>query len=422
MKQFVSPLLAFGCLIGNVAAAWPNGPFKTSGRWIVNANDEKVNLAGANWPGHGEVMVPEGLQYQSIKDVLSDIKGIGMNAIRLTFATEMVDQIYANDGKDIDIKTAFEEGLGKENGTIVLEKVLKNNPSFTPETTRLETQVYDAIAAECLRQEIYINLDNHISEGKWCCGGDDLNTWWGDSQFDTEKWVRGGAYMAAHAKKWPAKVSQSLRNEPREPTNNAKLKEESYHWSDLYKYMRQGADAVHEADPEAIIVISGMNYDTYVTPLYSGEKMEPRGEVFNRDDFKGYGKDKLVLEIHTYENKGTSCPSLRYNLYNKGFQAMNESDPNVAEVFPVMLTEFGQAMNGPDYETAKTYVSCLSEYLPEIQASWFIWVIVGRYYTRQGTQEFDDSWGMKKPDWSGWRNDEYIETYLKPQIEGTLRN
>lgn len=223
------------------------------------------------------------------------------------------------------------------------------------------------------------------------------------------------------AKKWPAKVSQSLRNEPREPTNNAKLKEESYHWSDLYKYMRQGADAVHEADPEAIIVISGMNYDTYVTPLYSGEKMEPRGEVFNRDDFKGYGKDKLVLEIHTYENKGTSCPSLRYNLYNKGFQAMNESDPNVAEVFPVMLTEFGQAMNGPDYETAKTYVSCLSEYLPEMQASWFIWVIVGRYYTRQGTQEFDDSWGMKKPDWSGWRNDEYIETYLKPQIEGTLR-
>lgn len=40
------------------------------------------------------------------------------------------------------------------------------------------TQVYDAIAAECLRQEIYINLDNHISEGKWCCGGEDGNTWY----------------------------------------------------------------------------------------------------------------------------------------------------------------------------------------------------------------------------------------------------
>ncbi|KAF4998714.1 hypothetical protein FGRMN_3040 [Fusarium graminum] len=419
MKQFVGSLLALGCLIGNAAAAWPNGPFKTSGRWIVNANDEKVSLAGANWPGHGEVMIPEGLQYQSIEGVLSDIKSIGMNAIRLTYATELVDQIYDNDGKDIDLKTAFEEGLGKENGTIILEKVLKNNPSFTAETTRLE--VYDAIAAECLRQEIYINLDNHISEAKWCCGGDDANTWWGDTQFDTDKWVRGGAYMAAHSKNWPAKVSQSLRNEPREPTNNQELKDKSYNWSDLYKYMRQGADAVHKADPEAVIVISGMNYDTYVTPLFTGAELEPSGEVFNRDDFVGYGKDKLVLEIHTYENKGTTCPSLRYNLYTKGFQAMNETDPDTAEVFPVMLTEFGQAMNGDDYETAKTYISCLSEYLPEIQASWFIWVIVGRYYTRQGIQEFDDAWGMKKPDWSGWRNDEYIETYLKPQIEGTLK-
>ncbi|KAG5659682.1 hypothetical protein KAF25_002241 [Fusarium avenaceum] len=419
MKQFVGPLLALGCLIGNAAAAWPNGPFKTSGRWIVNANNEKVKLAGANWPGHGEVMVPEGLQYQSIQDVISDIKSIGMNAIRLTYATELVDQIYDNGGKDIDLKTSFEQGLGKENGTIVLAKVLKNNPSFTAKTTRLE--VYDAIAAECLRQKVYINLDNHISEAKWCCGGTDSNTWWGDTQFDVDKWVRGGAYMAAHSKKWPAKVSQSLRNEPREPTNNNKLRDESYNWSDLYKYMRQGADAVHKADPNAIIIISGMNYDTYVTPLFTGAKLEPRGEVFNRDDFVGYGKDKLVLEIHTYENKGTSCPSLRHNLYTKGFQAMNETDPNTAEVFPVMLTEFGQAMNGADYETAKTYISCLSQYLPELQASWFIWVIVGRYYTRQGIQEFDDSWGMKKPDWSGWRNDEYINTYLKPQIAGTLK-
>ncbi|KAJ4253813.1 hypothetical protein NW762_010208 [Fusarium torreyae] len=419
MKFLSGSLLALGCLIGNAAAAWPNGPFKTSGRWIVNSNGDHVKLAGANWPGHGEVMVPEGLQYQSIKDVLSDIKSIGMNAIRLTYAIELVDQIYDNDGKDIDIKTAFEQGLGKENGTIVLEKVLKNNPTFTPETTRLE--VYDAIAAECLRQEIYINLDNHISEAKWCCGGTDGNTWWGDTQFDVDKWVRGTAYMAAHAKNWPAKITQSLRNEPREPTNNDKLRDESYHWEDLYKYMRQGADAIHEADPEAIIIISGMNYDTYVTPLYTGVALEPGTGVFNRDDFKGYGKDKLVLEIHNYENKITSCSSLRHNLYTKGFQAMNESDPDTAEIFPVMLTEFGQAMTGDDYDVANTYVSCLSEYLPEIQASWFIWVVVGRYYTRQGTQEFDDSWGMKKPDWSGWRNDEYIEKYLKPQIEGTLK-
>lgn len=154
MKHFASPFVAFGCLFGNVIASgsWPNGPFKTSGRWIINSNDEVVNLAGANWPGHGEVMIPEGLQYQSVEEVLSDIKSIGMNAIRLTYATELVDQIYNNNGEDVDLKTAFEEGLGKENGTLVLERVLENNPSFSPETKRLEVRRTNAVIL------IYLNL------------------------------------------------------------------------------------------------------------------------------------------------------------------------------------------------------------------------------------------------------------------------
>ena len=131
-------LAFFGLCSAPVLAAWPNGPFTTSGRWIKNAAGNTVTLAGANWPGHGEVMVPEGLQYQSIQEVIADLKSIGMNAIRLTFATELVDQIYDNNGEDVDLQTAFEEGLGKENGTIVLKKVLENNPSFTPQTKRLE--------------------------------------------------------------------------------------------------------------------------------------------------------------------------------------------------------------------------------------------------------------------------------------------
>ncbi|KAJ4215060.1 hypothetical protein NW759_010089 [Fusarium solani] len=416
--MYLSRSLAFfGLCSAPVLAAWPNGPFTTSGRWIKNAAGNTVTLAGANWPGHGEVMVPEGLQYQSIQEVIADLKSIGMNAIRLTFATELVDQIYDNNGEDVDLQTAFEEGLGKENGTIVLKKVLENNPSFTPQTKRLE--VYDAIAAECLKQHVYINLDNHISTGKWCCGGTDGNTWWGDTEFDADRWARGNAYMAAHSRSWPAKISQSLRNEPRPPTNNEDLRSKSYNWRDLYKFMRQGADAVHEADPNSLIIISGLNYDTFVTPLFTGAALDPSTQKFSRDDFAGYG-EKLVLEIHNYENSIGSCSSLRYNLYTKGFQAMNASDPATKNVFPVMLTEFGHSMEGDNYNKAKTYMSCLSEYLPEAQASWFIWVIVGRYYTRQGIQEFDDSWGIKKPDWSGWRNEQYIKDYLVPQVKGTV--
>lgn len=125
------------------AAAWPDGPLVTSGRWLLNASGKNVTYAGANWPGAGEAMLPEGLQYQSIATIVSKIKSIGMNSIRLTYAIEMIDQIYDNGGKDIDIQTAFTNALGAANGTKILQKVLANNPQFTAATTRLQVSHRD---------------------------------------------------------------------------------------------------------------------------------------------------------------------------------------------------------------------------------------------------------------------------------------
>jgi hypothetical protein len=122
------------------AAAWPNTPFKTSGRWITDALGNNVTHAGVNWPGHGEVMIPEGLQHQSIPAIVSKIKSLGMNAIRLTYAIEMIDQIYENGDTDVTIETALINALGKENGTDILERILKNNPSLSSTTTRLQVR------------------------------------------------------------------------------------------------------------------------------------------------------------------------------------------------------------------------------------------------------------------------------------------
>lgn len=91
-----------------------------------------------NWPGHIETMIPEGLQYQSVSNIISTIKSIGINSIRLTYAIEMIDQIEANSGQDISILDSFVSALGQANGTAVFEKVISKNPSFTNETTRLQ--------------------------------------------------------------------------------------------------------------------------------------------------------------------------------------------------------------------------------------------------------------------------------------------
>jgi hypothetical protein len=118
------------------SSSWPHAPFTTSGRDIKNSLNNTVTYAGVNWPGAADVMIPEGLQYQSIATIVSKIKDLDMNVIRLTYAIEMIDDIY--DGVDSSLKTAFINALGEVNGTKVLEQVLSSNPTFTENTTRLE--------------------------------------------------------------------------------------------------------------------------------------------------------------------------------------------------------------------------------------------------------------------------------------------
>jgi hypothetical protein len=119
-------------------AGWPNGPFVTSGRWILDATGKNLTYAGTNWPGHNDVMIPEGLQYQSIETIVQKVKSLGMNAVRLTFAIQMIDEIYSNGGQDITIQRAFVQALGQANGTRVLNQVLAKNPRFNASTTRLQ--------------------------------------------------------------------------------------------------------------------------------------------------------------------------------------------------------------------------------------------------------------------------------------------
>jgi hypothetical protein len=105
----------------------------------VDSTGKNFTYAGVNWPGAGEVMIPEGLQYASIASIVSKIKSIRMNSVRLTFAIEMIDDIKDNGG-DVTIKNAFNKALGSTNGTKVYQQVIKNNPQFNDKTTRVQVR------------------------------------------------------------------------------------------------------------------------------------------------------------------------------------------------------------------------------------------------------------------------------------------
>lgn len=123
--------------INPIPGGWPYTPFTTSGRDILDSRGEEVVYAGVNWPGAAETMLPEGLQYNSIANITAMIKSLGMNTIRLTYATEMVDD-FLEDSPNQTLQNTLIHALGQINGTRVLQQILHHNPDLTTETTRLQ--------------------------------------------------------------------------------------------------------------------------------------------------------------------------------------------------------------------------------------------------------------------------------------------
>jgi hypothetical protein len=148
-----------------------------------------------------------------------------------------------------------------------------------------------------------------------------------------------------------------------------------------------------------------------MTPVAQGTALTPGSGKFDLADFPGYA-DKLVLELHNYENSATSCSSLQGNLERNGFSAMGDNK------FPVLLTEFGFQMDASTWKGV--YSSCLASYFKDHKAGWFLWVIAGSYYIRSGTQDYEEAWGLLSHDWSTWRSPSYVDGMFLDMVKGTL--
>ncbi|TLD24136.1 hypothetical protein PspLS_06979 [Pyricularia sp. CBS 133598] len=417
---------ALSALAAPAAAALAGGPFTTSGRWIL-AGDNKtnVNLAGINWPGAGEAMIPEGLQYQSAAAIAARIQSLGMNVVRLTYATEMVDQIFANGGADVPVQKSLITALGQQNGTAVWEMVKRNNPQFDDKITRL--QAFDTVAAELSKQDIYVLVDNHVSKAQWCCSPLDGNSWWGDSYFSTSNWTRGLTYMTEHTRDWPNLIGLSLRNELRQPLTNITLYQQAYNWDTWYARTREGAAAIHKANPDALVFLSGLDSDTTLQPVVEGSNLTPGKAMFRPGDYFDGAEAKLVLELHSYANiinerLASNCTGLKESLVQGGWSGMSTSVPagtNVKNRLPTLMTEFGWGQN--DQEWKSTYATCIQDFLrDDVRAGWMIWAISGSYYIREGRQDYDEPWGILNHDWSDWRSREHAMGELKRLVNSTL--
>lgn len=365
----------------------PPLPLSSDDGWILDASGDKFPFVGINWPGHEEAMIPEGLQYQSIASIVSRVSEMGFNSVRLTFATEMVEDILDGGGDDVSLRATLEKALGAENGSRILDRILEHNPSFDADMTRLE--VFDAVAAELGRRNILVHLDNHVSKAGWCCTTSDGNGWWGDEHFNASSWVRGLAHMAEHGKaKWPSFASIGLRNELRQGPDGS----EPYTWQTWKDRMLEAAEAVHAANPDLLIFFGGR--------LYSFDLMGPvAGRVPTEPDFRFSIAElpfsrRFVFEQHQYDQgQVASGDCATYYLLLSTFGSGAPTAPEGQNRAPLVMSEWGhdQADNGGAWNG--TFRKCVADYMVNNRVGWMMWVLGGSYYIREGEQDRDEPWG-----------------------------
>ncbi|XP_062110479.1 glycosyl hydrolase 5 family protein-like [Humulus lupulus] len=349
-------------------------PLSTNSRWVVDESGKRVKLACVNWVSHLEAVVAEGLSKQPIDAIAGRVSSMGFNCVRLTWPLYLAtnDSLAA-----LTVRQSFER-LGL---TQAIAGIQANNPSIV-DLPLLEA--YQAVVSGLGDKNVMVILDNHITKPTWCCSTFDENGFFGDKYFDPDLWIEGLTRMATLFNGVSNVVGMSLRNELRGPKQNV---------NDWYKYMQRGAEAVHSANPDVLVILSGLNYDKDFTFL----RNRPVSLTFS---------GKLVFETHWYAftdgkawesgNPNQVCGTVMNNI-------MRQSGFLLEKGFPLFLSEFGVDQRGTNVNDDR-YLNCFLALAAELDLDWALWTLVGSYYYRQGVIGMNEYYGIMNWDWDEIRN------------------
>jgi len=329
---------------------------------------------------------PEGLSKNRVESIVQSVRVMGFNYIRLTYAVEMIDDIYSTGMKGYPIHGTIPDNI--------FEDMRNNNTWITETTTPIE--VFDAVIQALSEQQIMIILDNHVSKAKWCCGSNDGNGWFGEKYFNVSNWERGLQFMASRYKENPSVVGYSLRNELRD----------SKDYTTWHTRMTEAGKLVHQANENALVIISGLNYDIDLSNLLAAP-------IDTMDS-------KLVHEFHWYSwdfgnwTINGACGNVTEGLKTSSTFLLEPGRPYSR---PLLLTEFGVNLdtfgNSP---TDDSFLDCVIKLLSETRIGFAVWGLQGSYYVHSGKFDYEESYGLLRRDWAHIRSDGFIRR-LSPLFE-----
>lgn len=184
-----------------------------------------------------------------------------------------------------------------------------------------------------------------------------------------------------------------LRNELRDPFSAPSSPSlENTTWATWKTRMVQGANAIHDANPDLLIFFGGRIFDFDISAPVQGKfQSEPE---FNFSIAEFPFKKKFVFEQHQYDQGlvDDNCSSYREILTAFGSNAMSITDAGSNRA-PLVMTEWGHDQTDDSAMFKNKFRRCLMDFMVDKQISWMVWVMGGSYYTREGVQDKDEPWG-----------------------------
>ncbi|KHG22500.1 Endoglucanase E1 [Gossypium arboreum] len=195
-------------------------------------------------------------------------------------------------------------------------------------------QAFQAVVSSLGKNNVMVILDNHLSKPGWCCG----------------------------------------------------------------YYDGDGAEAVHAANPNLLIILSGLSFDKDLSFI----KNRPLILTFSR---------KLVFEMHWYgftdgQAWVTGNPNRVCGRVTNDMKRM--SGFLVDKGYPLFVSEFGVDLRGTNVNDNR-YLNCFLGTVAELDLDWALWTLVGSYYLREGVIGLNEYYGIMDWNWIDMRNSSFVE-------------
>ena len=331
-------------------------PLHAEGHQIVDAAGHIVRLTSVNWYGFDEgEYVAGGLDHAPLETIITQIRAIGVNSVRLPWANETL-----------------------EHNPPPPTYAVAANPQFKGKHA---IEIMDAVIASLARAHIMVILDNHVSKADWCCSETDGNGLWYNDEYPESSWLADWERIARRYRNQKWVVGADLRNELRNGAAwggaDPKL--------DWHAAAERGGAAVLKADPKLLVMVEGPDYSTN----FAG---------FDKLPVKLPMEHRLVYSPHAYNIE--DHPFANYDELKQAYEAragfLMHTEPGV----PLWIGEFGSCQDlncGNNAEWFRLFVRLLKD---NELLSWSYWPLNGTQSSGR-TRKYDaaETYGLLSTDY-----------------------